>query len=177
MLKNMLETKSKIKDIVRSLSGECSVTLIVPESSLKCFEEYTDKELTLKLSQYRNKRSRDANAYFWELCGKLSEKLNISPDNIYRELIRSVGGNYEVVPIRNDAVDTWIKNWQSRGIGWVCDTTPSKLEGYTNVLTYYGSSVYDISQMSRLIELIIMECKNTGIETATPEELSRIMEE
>ena len=172
----MLEIKSKIKDIARSLSGECSVTLNVPESTLRSIEEYTDKDLTLKISQYRPKRSKDANAYFWELCGKLSEKINLPPDSIYRELIKSVGGNYEVVPIRNDAVDTWIKNWQSRGIGWVCDTTPSKLEGYTNVLTYYGSSVYNTAQMSRLIDLMITECKSNGIETATPEELSRIME-
>lgn len=173
----MLETKSKIKDIARSLNGECSVTLTIPESALKSLEEYADKELTVKVSQYRPKRSKDANAYFWELCGKLSVKLNIRPDDIYRYLIKGVGGNYEVVPIRNDAVDTWIKNWQSRGIGWVCETTPSKLEGYTNVLTYYGSSVYDTAQMSRLIDLIVTECKDNDIETATPEELSRILEE
>lgn len=110
-IRKMLEIKSKIKDIARSLSGECSVTLNVPEGTLRSIEEYIDKDLTLKISQYRPKRSKDANAYFWELCGKLSEKINLPPDSIYRELIKSVGGNYEVVPIRNDAVDTWIKNW------------------------------------------------------------------
>ena len=172
----MLEARARIKDIMRSLSGECAVTLTVPESALKSLEEYTGKDLTIKLSQYRQKRSKDANAYFWELCGKLAVKLHISPDNIYRELIKSVGGNYEIVPIRNDAVETWVKNWQSRGIGWVCETVPSKLEGYTNVLTYYGSSVYDTAQMSRLIELIIEECKENNIETATPEELAILME-
>ena len=164
----MLEIKSKIKDISRSLSGECTLTLTVPEHSLAALEQYIDKDLTVRVSKYRPKRSKDANAYFWELCGKLSAKIHIEPDNIYRELIKSVGVNYEVVPIRNDAVETWIKNWESRGIGWVCETVPSKLEGYTNVLTYYGSSVYDTAQMSRLIELIIIECKNAGIETATP---------
>ena len=172
----MLEVKAKIKDIVRSLSGECAVTLTVPETALNGLEEYTDKDLTVKVSQYRSKRSKDANAYFWELCGKLSVKLRISPEAIYRILIKDVGGNYEIVPIRNDAVDTWIKNWQSRGMGWVCETTPSKLEGYTNVFSYYGSSVYDTAQMSRLIELIVNECKENNIETATPEELAILME-
>lgn len=173
----MIETKSKIKDISRSISGECTLTLTVPEHSLSALEQYIDKELTVKLTRYKLKRSRDANNYFWELCGKLSAKIHIPPDDIYRELIKSVGGNYEVVPIRNDAVDTWIKNWESRGLGWVCETTPSKLDGYTNVLTYYGSSSYDTAQMSRLIELIITECKNAGIETSTPEEIIRITED
>lgn len=173
----MIETKSKIKDISRSISGECTLTLTVPEHSLSALEQYIDKELTVKLTRYKLKRSRDANNYFWELCGKLSAKIHIPPDDIYRELIKSVGGNYEVVPIRNDAIDTWIKNWESRGLGWVCETTPSKLKGYTNVLTYYGSSSYDTAQMSRLIELIIIECKNAGIETSTPEEIIRITED
>ncbi len=173
----MIETKSKIKDISRSISGECVVSINVPEHILSALEAYISKDLTLRISEYRKKRSNDANAYFWELCGKLSAKLHIKPEDIYRDLIKGVGGNYEVVPIRNDAVDTWIKNWESRGLGWVCETTPSKLKGYTNVLTYYGSSSYDTAQMSRLIELIITECKNAGIETSTPEEIIRITED
>jgi len=172
----MLEQKCRIKDISKSINGECVLSLVIPPSALSICNEYTDKDLRLKLCEWKNKRSRDANAYFWELCGTLAAKIKRPPKEIYRELIKDVGGNYTVVPIRNDAVDTWIANWESRGPGWVCETIPSKLEGYTNVITYYGSSVYDTAQMSRLIELIIAECKSQGIETATPEELSLIME-
>lgn len=39
---------------------------------------------------------------------------------------------------------------------------------------YRGSSTYDTAEMSRLIEGIIEECKEQGIETATPEELARM---
>lgn len=168
----MLEQKCKIKDIAKSLTGECVLSLIVPSAAMNGCAEYMGKDLRIKLCLWKNKRSNDANAYFWELCGQLAEKIRIPPDDIYRFLIKGVGGNYEVVPIRNDAVDTWIRNWESRGIGWVCETTPSKLPGYTNVFSYYGSSVYDTDQMSRLIELIINECKANGIETETPDRLS-----
>ena len=37
-----------------------------------------------------------------------------------------------------------------------------------------GSSDYDTAQMSRLIEIIVEECKTQGIETLTPEELARM---
>ena len=129
------------------------------------------------LKEHRKKRSLDANAYAWTLLGKLANKVGLPKEDVYRELIKDVGNNYEILPIRNDAVDKWIANWQSKGIGWVCDILgESKLDGYTNVITYYGSSTYDSSQMSRLISLICDECKTQGIETMTPAELAMLMD-
>lgn len=172
----MLEQKCRIKDISKSINGECVLSLVIPPSALSICNEYTDKDLTLKLSEWRNSRSKEANAYFWELCGKLAAKLHRSPTEIYREIIKDVGGNYDVLCLQNKAVESFIKKWKSHGLGWVCDTTASKLKGCTTIIAYYGSSTYDTAQMSRLIELIIAECKSQGIETATPEELSLLME-
>lgn len=168
----MFEQKCKIKDLLLTTKGECALTVIVPRSFLDLYDEYKDKLLKIKLCLWKNKRSRDANAYFWELCGQLSEKLEISPRDIYRILVKEVGGNYEVTPIRNEAVESWVEIWEKRGLGWVCEIVgKSKFEGYTNVINYVGSSEYDTAQMSRLIKLLIQECKNNGIETATPKEL------
>ena len=136
-----------------------------------------DKEYELSVSKAQKKRSNDANRYFWELVGKLSEKVGVPPEDIYRHYIRDVGGNYEVMPVREDAVETWIKNWRSRGIGWQCEIIgESKLRGYTNVICYYGSSTYTSKQFSRLIEFCIGDCKAQGIETMTPTELASLME-
>jgi hypothetical protein len=129
------------------------------------------------LKEYREKRSLEANSYCWLLLGKIAAKVGLDKDDVYREMIRGVGDNYTIVPIRNDAVDTWVANWQSRGPGWVCDIIgESKIEGYTNIITYYGSSSYDTKQMSALINLVVQECKTLGIETATPAELSLLLE-
>lgn len=169
----MYEQKCKIKDLLLTPTGECAVTVILPHSFLNTYDEYRDKELNLKLSKYCNKRSKDSNAYFWKLCGILSAKIGIPPKDIYRILIREVGGNYEITPIENEAVEMWVQIWESRGLGWVCDVIgESKFDGYTNVINYFGSSEYDTKQMNRLLELIIQECKNQGINTATPSELS-----
>lgn len=169
----MFEKKCKIKELMLTTDGKCAVTVILPRSFLEQYDEYKDKDLRLKLCPWRNKRSKDANAYFWELCGQLSAKLNIPPRDIYRILVKEVGGNYEVTPIKNEAVDSWVEVWESRGIGWVCEPCgKSQIDGYTNVINYFGSSEYDTAQMSRLIGLIIQECKNNGIETATPSELA-----
>lgn len=142
-----------------------------------CNEMKEGKKYQAELKEFRKKRSLDANAYFWLLCGNLSAKLGISKEIIYRQYIKDVGDNYTIVPIRNDAVDKWIKNWQEKGLGWVCEIIgESKLEGYTNIITYYGSSTYDSAQMSRLISIVVEDCKAQGIETMTPQELSLLLE-
>lgn len=142
-----------------------------------CDEMKDGKVYEADLKEHRKKRSLDANSYAWLLIGKLANKLGLPKDNVYREFIKDVGNNYEILPIRNDAVDKWITNWQSKGIGWCCDILgESKLDGYTNVITYYGSSTYDSKQMSKLINLIVDECKQQGIETMTSAELALIMD-
>lgn len=124
------------------------------------------------LKIHREKRSLDANAYAWVLMGRLSARLNITTADVYRQYIREIGDNFEIVPIRDDAKDTWIKNWNARGVGWICDDLGrGKLDGYSNIVCYFGSSTYDTKQMSCLIELIIQDCKDQGIETLPPDKL------
>lgn len=137
-----------------------------------------DKTYELTIEKKSEKRSNDANRYFWELVGKLSAKLRIPPEEVYRHFVKDVGGNYEVLPVRDEAVETWIKNWKSRGIGWLCETIgESKLRGYTNVICFYGSSTYDSQQFSRLIELCANECRAQGIEVMAPQELAAMVGE
>lgn len=133
---------------------------------------------TAVLKKYVNPRSRDANAYAWVLLGKLAAVTRIPKNEIYRNLITEIGDNFDILPIRNDAVEAFKERWGHGRIGWVVEEIgPSKLKGYTNVCAYYGSSVYDSRQMSRLIDLIVQECKEQDIETKTDRELSLLKEE
>jgi hypothetical protein len=50
----------------------------------------------------------------------------------------------------------------------------SKIDGCTNVILYYGSSVYDTKQMSLLLENLIQDCKALGIQTETPEMIAKM---
>lgn len=167
------------------LDGEDAfLCLCIPYQAAKKFVgEMRRCKYSVEIKQYRKKRSLDANAYAWQLLGKLAAALSTqdvtySPEHVYRELIRDVGDNYEIMPVRDDALERWVQIWKSRGLGWVCEVMgPSKIKGYTNTRCFYGSSVYDTAQMSRLIALIVEECKAAGVETMTPEELERLVEE
>lgn len=136
-----------------------------------------EEKYTAVLKEQKAKRSLDQNGYFWVLCNKLSEVLKTPPKDIYREYIKDVGGNYEVTPIKAEAVKRWIEIWESKGDGFVAvDMGESKINGYHNIRNYYGSSTYDKAQMSRLLDLIIADCDENGIVTLTPEEIAKLDE-
>lgn len=134
-----------------------------------------DKTKQYEVKEVKQKRSLDSNAYAWVLLGKLQDKLHIPKEDIYRDLIKNIG-SYEVIPIKNEAVEKFRQAWSKNGIGWITETMKSKLEGYTNVLAYYGSSSYSSSEMTKFIELIIQECKQLDIETKTQAEINSLLE-
>lgn len=155
-----------------------SIKVDNPFEARRFLSDKKDKKYVADVKEFRERRSLDANAYCWVLLGKLSGKLEIPPEEIYRAAIRDVGSNYEVMPVRNDALERWKEIWQSNGLGWLCEEIgPSKLDGYTNVRNFYGSSAYDTAQMSRLINIVVQDCKAQGIETLPPAELARLTEE
>ena len=148
-----------------------------------CGSMKPDKLYTAKLDVKRNKRSLDANAYFWVLADKVAVELSkdgptVPPEDVYRSLIPHVGGNSVIVPIHEEAIDDWRKIWNAGRTGWIIEDMGEckNHKGYHNIRSYYGSSVYDTAQMSRLIDLIVQECKQLDIETLPPDKLEAMME-
>lgn len=156
--------------------GKTTVEFVLEGNCTADLEKLKDKEICLDVKQYKKKRSLDANAYYWVLVDKLAPFVNLSKEEIYKHHIRNIGGNNDMVCVQDKGVETLCKGWQRNGIGWVTETMPSKLDGCTNVVLYYGSSTYDTAQMSRLIDLCVQDCKAVGIETMTPDELAALVE-
>lgn len=139
-----------------------------------CDEFKPDKAYVAHIK--RKGRSLNANAYFWVLVGRLAEKLQIPPDGIYRSYIPDIGGNYEIIPVREDRIDAWERVWCSGHIGrMIEDLGPCRnIKGYHNIRSYLSSSDYDTVQMSRLIDLVVQDCRENGIETMTPQQLAAL---
>lgn len=146
-----------------------------------------DRQYVIMVKEYHKKRSLDANAYCWVLIDKLAEHMTHDlsrgiknetkeriKEQIYKNAVKDIGGVSDTVCVTNEAVNKICSAWEKHGLGWQTDTFPSKIEGCTNVILYYGSSVYDTKQMSRLIDNIVQDCHSVGIETLTPDELEAL---
>ena len=144
-----------------------------------CAEMKEGKVYDAELKEHRKRRSLDANAMAWKLLGELSAVIRIPPDEIYRNYIRDVGGNYEIVPVREGHIKDWDRVWCAGHYGrstedmGECRTIP----GYHYIKSYIGSSDYDVSQMSRLLDLIVSDCKALGVDVMTDQERSLLLDD
>lgn len=165
----------RLSDVARRLSGEWVVTFTVTTDPRRELDGLEETELDITAKKHRKKRSLDANAYAWVLIGKIAEVMHIDRKEVYRDAIRSIGGNHEIVCVQDKAVESLRRGWESLGIGWQMETMPSKIKDCTTVFLYYGSSTYDTKQMSLLIDHLVQDAKALGIETLTPAELEAMM--
>jgi len=161
--------------VARDLQGKVKLSLdLTNASDLNAITDLFNIDLDITIKPYKKKRTVTSNAYLWVLCDKLASKIQSTKENVYRLAIKQVG-TFEIVPVKNEAVTTWSKNWESKGEGWVCEELrESKLQGYTTMTCYYGSSTYDTLEFKRLVDYIVEECKEQGIETMTPDEIMRL---
>ena len=111
----------------------------------------------------KKKRSKDQNAYFWELLQQLCEEMNLNVIDEYRKRVKELGICRQW-KIANENVPTFVRMWEDRGIAWFVEQI--EVDGEETLLNaYYGSSSYSTSQMKRLLDNLIQDCKEVGIQT------------
>lgn len=169
--------KARLHDLSFARDGGYLLTIATRENVGVLYDELHETDVDVTVKKHREKRSLDANAYFWVLVDRLAEKTRISKTDIYRRYIREIGGNHEMVCVIDSAVEKLRNGWEHNGLGWQTDTMPSRIPGCTNVILYYGSSTYNTRQMSHLIDMAVQDCQEQNIETLSPEKLAGMMEE
>lgn len=171
----MIEIKTKKPKIAINYENPNQVMLIfiAPKNVAIAIEQLKDdKDLTLQLKEYKEKRTLSQNAYLWVLCGEIAKITDLSKEEVYRQYVKDYGV-YEVLPIKNSAVDSFIYKWGKNGIGWFCEKLgKSKIQDYTNIIAYYGTSTYDTKEMSKLMDAVIRDCETIGISTLTKEQIN-----
>ena len=134
-------------------------------------EDIPQGELDLTIKPYKPKRSLSANAYMWVLVGKLADATGISSAEIYRNTVKQLGIS-QLIVINAAAAPAFKRAWEHYGLGWFVDDVDEDTGGSVILRAYYGSSTYNRKQMAALIDLVVQDCKQLGIETLTERELS-----
>ena len=168
----MIEFKSFKPRIAVLLNNQVEVTFITQKHVINALENLDDSELTVTIKKYSKKRTLSQNAYLWVLLDEIGKKVGRSKEDVYKTYIKDYGV-FEILPIKNEAVKSFIRKWGKNGLGWFCeDLGESKLQGFTKLIAYYGSSTYTSDEMKRLIDAVVYDAKELGINTMT---LSEIM--
>lgn len=172
-----MKTQARITDIGRSeMTGRSYIRLEVQgdvDTSLK------DKELDLTLTPHREKRSLDANAYYYVLLSKMAEKLHTSVNELHNITLSRYGypeiyeNSLVTMALRADIDPNRLEGIHLKATGHI--TTNSKGTDFMNYIVMRGSHTFNTLEMSHLIDGVISEAKELGIDTITPDEKARMM--
>jgi len=180
-----MESKGTLRDVSRDWeSGRMRLTFEMESDVAPFIDKIKGKPLRIRVKQWRDKRSLDANAYYWVLITKLGDKLNLSKPHLHNILLRRYGQPevidgkmiYLVLP----DTDQGARKADEAETYHIKPTSEIKTgrngERFRTYVMLRGSSTYNTEEMAHLIDGLVSECKEVGIETATPEELSRMLE-
>jgi len=180
-----MEGNGVLKGVARNWdSGKMQITFEFDNDVSGSIDEIRDCMLTIVAKKSRGKRSLNANSYYWQLLTKLADKLKISNPCMHNILLRrygqleEIGGKlvYLILPDTDDG--------ENRALEAETYHIKPTTEVNTGVdgMTYRtykmlrGSSTYDTKEMSRLIEGLVADCREQGIDTLPPDEYRRMMD-
>lgn len=163
------------------------------EQRPEVFNSTRDKELTISIGEYKNIRSLRANRYFWELVNKIAVATGLSDSDVHDQfLVDNLSFVY-----KDGAVEWRVDDSEPNKYGLIYvdenyylyrgeKVTLSKADGdfyrtkdgspKTSNIYYHikGSHQMNTKEMARLIDGVVSEAKDLGIETLPPDELERM---
>lgn len=138
------------------------------------YDKTKDKEITIDIKKYYEKRSNDANSYYHVLAGKIAKALGISMTESCNKLIAEYGEpdpDFGQLAMLEEISWTRIDSMHLRPTTQI-ETRDGKL--YRTYIIMRGSHTYNTREMGRLLDGVIFEAKALGIPTETPEEIERL---
>lgn len=197
-----MDLKGRIENLYRDFkTGKWNILLSLENYPAEEINDLLDCEIAIRLNKCRNKRSLDANAYFYVLVNKIAERAKLSDIEVHDKLLSQ---NLAYV-IENGAVDWIVADWKSNAHRLVKlavtehgkqqfkyyydslqDVALNKPNGEpyrdsegnpkTSRIFWHikGSHEMDSKEMARLIDATVDEAKDLGIETMTPTDIEKM---
>lgn len=136
------------------------------------------KQLAVEVKQYRQKRSLDANSYAWVLISKIAKTVRppIPEDEVYIEMLKRYGQREpDLLSVIAEGAGMVYRATKNH----CCEVGESELNGklFKHMAILIGSSQYDTKAMAILIDGIVSDAKELGIETMTPAEIAGLKEQ
>jgi len=170
-------------------NGELGVLVNVPTEYKSEYDQImklmdTDCLKEFEIKKKSEKRTLSANGYLFSLLGQIANKMGLSLGDCYVKHIKDYGvfveGSYmtkqafEVFEPSYSKVATKLEHSSS-----MCAVTREFAKNgieWVEYVAFIGSSEYDKKQFSVLLDGVITEAKELGIETMGPQEIQSLID-
>lgn len=170
-----MECTGKLHSVNRDwVSGKIIISFELNEEPTEAINSITSCEkLSISAKKYRAKRSLDANAMLWACIGDIANSLHTDKWEVYLQMLKRYG-KYTYICVKPNVVDAVKSQWRE------CEIVGEiKINGKEAVqmLCYFGSSTYNTKEFSTLLDGVISEMREMGLEIPPSEEMRRALEQ
>lgn len=164
----MIDCRGTIKAISRDFkTGRYILSVELSEGQIEPLDALQGKDLSIGIKQFRNSRSKNANALLWSCLTKIADALGGDKWDYYIQALRKYG-QCTLVTVKPMAVERF------REIYRECEVIGER-NGLVDLLCYFGSSSYDTKEFSVLLDGVVDDMRQAGIPTPADEEMDRAL--
>lgn len=130
------------------------------------------EKLSIEIKKYRKKRSLDANGMLWACLGEIANVLRADKWEIYLQMLKRYG-KYTYICVKPAVVEAVKAQWRECEVLGEMEVNGQKA---VQMLCYFGSSTYDTKEFSVLLDGVISEMRELGLQPPPTEEMKRALE-
>lgn len=169
-----MNARGNITGIQKNINNEWLVSLRLHHADEEPLNQLSSEPvLDISIDKPKKRRSLNANALLWKCLGDIAADRRADKWEIYLEMLKRYG-QYTYIVIKPKAYPMLKRQWREcEQIGEI----DIHGERAIQCLCYYGSSTYDSKEFSVLLDGVISEMKELGLETPMPEIVRSAIEE
>lgn len=171
-----MQFTGKLQNVNRDWqTGQFNITFTVNETAaINEIDAIKDCEkLSITAKKYRQKRSLDANGMLWACLGELAATLHTDKWEVYLQMLKRYG-KYTYICVKPNVVESMKMQWRECEV--VGDININGKEA-VQMLCYFGSSTYDTKEFSVLLDGVISEMKEIGLQPPPTQEMQRALDQ
>lgn len=160
------------------------LSLRTPEARRIAETVKKDKAYTVEIKEYRKKRSLDQNSLYWAVLTQFARTMRMSNAEAHNQMLRDYGqlaffgGKvvYVILP-DTDEVERQTLEAETEHLKPTSSTRYGK-DGvtYRTYMLLRGSSTYTTEEMSRLLNGLLEECRQIGLDVLSDQERALLEE-
>lgn len=179
-----MKIKCVLENVVRNLDGTTTYYLRDSEKyadrhidEIKELNEKSKKGLKVEIGEWREQRSLDANAYFHYLVDKIAKATNKGADEVKKQM----NFDYGTIMTDDKGKKVGIKLPKSVDVDLIYgyakwfDTRVENGIEFNCYIIYKPTHTLDTKEMSVLIDGVVQEADNLGIETKSKNEIEEML--
>ena len=153
------------------------LTVRTPQAKVIAERVQNGKQYTVEIKEYRQKRSLDQNAMYWSVLTTFAKDLGISNNYAHNMMLRRYGqleryGEelvYVFLPDTEEAAKK-AEEAETYHLKPTSSTKQGKDGTYRAYMLLRGSKTYDTAEFKRLLDGLLDECKQMGLDVLTEQE-------